>query len=216
MILRAADQNQDSQISTSQSSKQLEFEKQELILILKKLVEGNLAFQDLTTFQKESILGYIKNIVNGPPAFPIRALPEVQQLTGRWRMVFSTDDLYYKLLPSGTIAYLDILDGPGEGNLNYRFLFPEELPLKEMRAESTYKVDSNGILAFQFKRILLKIFGLELPVPFGETGRSFVEISYFDGKLMIEKLEKNKSETGLSYDTFTVYLYIGPAGSFIG
>mmetsp|Transcript_38997 Transcript_38997/g.51425 ORF Transcript_38997/g.51425 Transcript_38997/m.51425 type:complete len:283 (+) Transcript_38997:220-1068(+) len=192
-----------------------DFEKQELMILLRKMDVGNVAYQELSPSQREGIVEYLEAILNGPEGFALVALPEIPQLMGRWKMIFSTDDLFYNLLPVGTKCYIDILSGPGRGNLNYRFLFPERSWLKDMVAESEYTIDRTGMLAFSFKAIKSKLFGFQFPIPFGEMGNSFVDICYFDGNIMIEKLEKRDPKTDLLFDSYTVYLYDGPIeGSF--
>jgi len=187
----------------------LAFEKQELMVILGKMYENKLPYQDLGVSTKETILECLEKLCDSKGAgWPLRALPEVPGLEGRWRLSFSTDDTLYNLLPTGTQIYIDVLTGPGTGDLNYAIMFPEQSSLKNLVAQSEYTLNTNGLLCFEFKKgVTFKVFGFTVPLPFGRQGSSFVQIVFFDGRLMIERLRKDDpQDSDVQFDAYTVWV----------
>ena len=109
-------------------------------------------------------------------------------LTGRWKLAFTTDPRATFLggpLAAGAAVELDISHrGPLEQRIYVR-------GKQILRGRATYTVNGNGIVSFEFERIWATMLGREVPLPGFLVQQpafsSFIETSYFDGRLWVER-----------------------------
>eukprot|EP00586_Coscinodiscus_wailesii_P021965 CAMPEP_0172496592 /NCGR_PEP_ID=MMETSP1066-20121228/89850_1 /TAXON_ID=671091 /ORGANISM="Coscinodiscus wailesii, Strain CCMP2513" /LENGTH=179 /DNA_ID=CAMNT_0013268963 /DNA_START=315 /DNA_END=854 /DNA_ORIENTATION=- len=171
------------------------------------MAKQKVASSDLTPSKRSEIESYVRSVATSRQSpIPLDRVGTCDELLGRWRLAFSTEDAALSVLPREAQVFVSIYEG---GRLDYTLRFTEKVfALKSLTAQSTYTVDAGpinpGLLTFQYENITSDIFGLTVPTGlFGLLkGRvNYIETVYFDGKIWIDR---GFSPDGNEY--FNVYM----------
>jgi len=180
--------------NNTKSDSKYDFAIQELRFTLKSLKKqlDTLSYYQLSQSKKRNdIEEYIYTIVqNKLSPIPLENLcsnDNMMLVVGKWKLIFSTDERIITSLPKEARIVLDIKDNT---NLDYILEFTTRIfALKKLIAQSSYSINDEGIMQYEYNDIVADVFGINVPTGlFGMLkGRSnYIQSIYFDGNIWID------------------------------
>lgn len=181
---------------------------QELRAQVNAMKKAGIPSRDLDTNKRLELADYARTICATTAAATRKNIPGeslvAEQLPGTtWRLVFSTQSATLGDLPRDATVLIDFKSA---STLDYTLQFKQTLGLKRLTAQSSYSVDSNGIVTFVYDKIVADVLGFS-NVGVGMFGllkgrANFIETAYFDGAYWIERGLDPSGET----DFINVYV----------
>lgn len=194
-----------------------QFELQELKAQVTAMLEQEVASSNLKPEKMSELTDYVKTVCQTQESpIPLKEIGTEQNiknnLIGRWRLAFSSENAALSVMPRESRILVNILN---EKQLEYILEFSKKVQgLSKITAKSNYLIDTSpinpGLVTFVYEEITSKLFGATIPVGlFGMLkGRAtYIESMYFDGKMWIER--GSNPENGELF--YNVYLKEGEA-----